>query len=245
MNKSIDYVAFILVPPQIIMEKEQFEANMRREHVSPVYDVEIINHPEDDYGMPIRYLKLNFNHFDSKIKSLLNHLQSNGIVAVGALNITEQECTRETTKELRKKISIISNVYSFSDIRLQTGRSLSYYNLDPRNCIIHLVPEYYAKEYWPLTVGDDEKFSLNKLCPLVNLFTFNSEGKIELTTVNKESQTSILKLHKQSFNEQRQDESKQRKRKASRDEDDDDDNEGFFTEANAKRMILEKKNGSI
>ena len=216
---TMKYVALILVPSDVqtsyqFISKREFEDQMRSEGIRPIYKVEFIYPPAEPRQQSLK-LKLQFPFFASKFASLRQHLTHSGVVGVLPSSLAE-DCTDlnpstyNTDKELiklaagsiRETMMKIDHCRSFSHIGLQDTRSLSFYNFDPRNCVIHLVPLSMASSYQP------------------NLQVYR-EGSRDL----------IVSLHHKAREEQKQQEKKKKedkKRNASSDEDDDDDS-GFFS----------------
>ena len=235
---TMKYVALILVPSDVqtsyqFISKREFEDQMRSEGIRPIYKVEFIYPPAEPRQQSLK-LKLQFPFFTSKFASLRQHLTHSGVVGVLPSSLAE-DCTDlnpstyNTDKELiklaagriRETMLKIDHCRSFSHIGLQDTRSLSFYNFDPRNCVIHLVPLSMAPAYRPYL-----------------------EAGVELVVYRENSKTSIIKLHRQAREEQQFEEEKKKnnKRKASSDEeDDDDDDPGLPSAFQLKRYKVEPR----
>ena len=221
---TMKYVALILVPSDVqtsyqFISKREFEDQMRSEGIRPIYKVEFIYPPAEPRQQSLK-LKLQFPFFTSKFASLRQHLTHSGVVGVLPSSLAE-DCTDlnpstyNTDKELiklaagsiRETMLKIDHCRSFSHIGLQDTRSLSFYNLDPRNCVIHLVPLSMAPAYRSYL-----------------------EASSKTSIINLHQQAR----EEQQFEEEKK---KNNKRKASSDEeDDDDDDSGFFSAFQVKKL---------
>ena len=216
---TMKYVALILVPSDVqtsyqFISKKEFEDQMSREGIRPIYKVEFIYPPAEPRQQSLK-LKLQFPFFTSKFASLRQHLTHSGVVGVLPSSLaedctdlnpstynTDKELIKQAAGRIRETMLKIDHCRSFSHIGLQDTRSLSFYNFDPRNCVIHLVPLSMAPAYRPYL-----------------------EAGVELVVYRASSNTSIINLHQQAREEQQFEEEKKKnnKRKASSDEEDDDD----------------------
>ena len=218
---SMKYVALILVPSDVqksyrFISNKEFENQMQRERINPIYEVEFIYPPAEPRQQNLK-LQLNLYSFQSKFTSLHNKLVGSGVVGVipslpaedctdlnptSTYNTKDKDLIKQTVDRIRETMWKIEYFRSFSGMGLQDGRSLSFYNFDPRNCVIHLVPLSMASSYQP-----------------------------NLQVYRKGSRDLIASLHHKAREEQKQQEKKEeedKKRNASSDEDDDDDS-GFFS----------------